>query len=58
MTATLKTYWNGLGAADRYVAWIALALAGGGVVAVYSATAFLGAIAASASTTRAPWRPR
>ena len=42
MTATLKTYWNGLGPADRYVAWIALALAGGGVVAVYSATAFLG----------------
>ncbi|PSR00884.1 MAG: cell division protein FtsW [Bacteroidetes bacterium QS_8_68_28] len=41
MTATLKTYWNGLGAADRYVAWIALALAALGAVAVYSATAFL-----------------
>lgn len=41
MTATLKTYWRGLRAADRYVAWIALALAALGAVAVYSATAFL-----------------
>ena len=41
MTATLRTYWHGLGGADRYVAWIALALAALGAVAVYSATAFL-----------------
>jgi cell division protein FtsW len=42
VTASLKTYWHDLGPADKYVAWIALALAGIGVVAVYSATAFLG----------------
>jgi cell division protein FtsW len=41
VTQSLRTYWHGLGDADRYVAWIALALAALGAVAVYSATAFL-----------------
>ncbi|PSQ79926.1 MAG: cell division protein FtsW, partial [Bacteroidetes bacterium QS_8_68_15] len=42
MTTSSQTWWQAQAPADKYVAWIALALAGIGVVAVYSATAFLG----------------
>ena len=46
MTATLKSYWLGLDAADKYVVWIALSLGALGTVAVYSATAFLADVSA------------